>query len=63
MRAPITALGSAKWCRTAAKTGSVVWVDTVYWSAANESHMQRHGVISKVRHKKPPNQEMPPPLR
>lgn len=35
-------------------TGSNVWADTAYRSAANEHFMERHGFVSKVHHKKPP---------
>lgn len=39
-------------------TGSAVWADTAYRSAANERHMERYGFVSKVHHKKPPHREM-----
>jgi len=44
-------------------TGSAVWADTAYRSAANERHMERHGFVSKVHHKKLPHREMPAPTR
>ncbi|CCA90670.1 IS5 family transposase [Novosphingobium sp. PP1Y] len=40
-------------------TGSAVWADTAYRSAANEHYMERHGFVSKVHHKKPPHRDMP----
>ena len=40
-------------------TGSNVWADTAYRSAANENFMERHGFVSKVHHKKPPHRDMP----
>ena len=40
-------------------TGSNVWADTAYRSAANEHFMERHGFVSKVHHKKPPHRDMP----
>lgn len=43
-------------------TGSAVWADTAYRSAANESYITRHGFVSKVHHKKPPQRDMPAPI-
>lgn len=40
-------------------TGSAVWADTAYRSAANEHYMERNGFTSKVHHKKPPHRDMP----
>ena len=40
-------------------TGSAVWADTAYRSAANEQYMERHGFTSKVHHKKPPHRDVP----
>jgi transposase, IS5 family len=40
-------------------TGSAVWADTAYRSAANAHFMERHGFTSKVHHKKPPHRDMP----
>jgi IS5 family transposase len=44
-------------------TGSAVWADTAYRSAANETFMDKNGFVSKVHHKKPPHREMPAPTR
>ena len=44
-------------------TGSAVWADTAYRSAANECFMERHGFVSNVHHKKPPHRDMPPRTR
>lgn len=44
-------------------TGSAVWADTAYRSAANEAFMDKNGFVSKVHHKKPPHREMPVPTR
>lgn len=44
-------------------TGSSVWADTAYRSAANETFMDKNGFVSKVPHKKPPHWEMPVPTR
>lgn len=44
-------------------TGSSVWADTAYRSAANETFMDKNGFVSKVHHKKPPHREMPAPTR
>lgn len=38
-------------------TGSPVWADTAYRSAANETWMAKHGFVSKVHHKKPPHRK------
>lgn len=40
-------------------TGSAVWADTAYRSAANEHFMKRHGFTSKVHHQKPPHRDRP----
>jgi transposase, IS5 family len=40
-------------------TGSNVWADTAYRSAANERYMEHRGFVSKVHHKKPPHRDMP----
>jgi len=40
-------------------TGSNVWADTAYRSAANEHFMERYGFVSRVHHKKPPHRDMP----
>lgn len=44
-------------------TGSSVWADTAYRSAANEAFMDKNGFVSKVHHKKPQHREMPAPTR
>jgi hypothetical protein len=44
-------------------TSKIVWADTAYRSAANETFMDKHGFISRVHRKKPTGRPMPEMIR
>jgi transposase, IS5 family len=44
-------------------TGTTVWADTAYRSAANEDFMERHGFRSQVHHRKPKGRPMAAHIR
>jgi IS5 family transposase len=42
-----------------ANTGSSVWADTAYRSAANEAHLNKAGKVSRIHRRKPKGKPMP----